>query len=118
MNHTLATPPPATSVRGFFVRAWADPDTRSALVGLAGVLLIHILLWLTAPRLLRVDVIPVTHRPDSAAKQFNIEIAPEVFEKKKPVAPPFKFVETNPDAPDNTPDKTENFAARNQQVAQ
>ncbi len=31
---------------------------------------------------------------------------------------PFKFVETNPDAPENTPDKTVNFSSQNQQVAQ
>ncbi|PTY04866.1 hypothetical protein DB347_19395 [Opitutaceae bacterium EW11] len=58
--------------------------------------------------------------PSTAAKPvFNIELAPEEFylpEKKQP--PPDKFVETNPDAPENIPDKTRNFAARNQQVAQ
>lgn len=119
MNQTLATPPPATAIRGYFARLWADPDTRSTLVGLAGVLLFHLFLWLTAPQLLRVEVVPVTPRPnDAASKQFNIEIAPDVFEKKKTAAPPNKFVEANPDAPDNVPDKTENFSDRNQQVAQ
>jgi hypothetical protein len=50
---------------------------------------------------------------------FDIEIAPEQFilpEKTPP--PPDRFVETNPDAPENTPDKTKNFGAQNQQVAQ
>jgi hypothetical protein len=32
--------------------------------------------------------------------------------------PPTRFVETNPDAPDQAPYKTNNFAAQNQQVAQ
>jgi hypothetical protein len=50
---------------------------------------------------------------------FDIEIAPDQFilpEKTPP--PPDRFVETNPDAPENTPDKTRNFGAQNQQVAQ
>lgn len=119
MNHTLATPPPATSVRVFFARLWADPDTRSTIVGVAGVLLIHLLLWLTAPRLLTMPVVVASpNRAADADRQFNIEIAPDVFEKKKPAAPPTRFVEANPDAPDNVPDKTENFADRNQQAAQ
>ena len=39
---------------------------------------------------------------------------------KPPPKPPSpkKFVETNPDAPENAPDKSDNFAARSQQVAQ
>jgi hypothetical protein len=50
---------------------------------------------------------------------FDIEIAPDEFilPKKEP-PPPDRFVEANPDAPENTPDKTRNFAAQNQQVAQ
>jgi hypothetical protein len=50
---------------------------------------------------------------------FDIEIAPDEFimpEKEPP--PPDRFVEANPDAPENTPDKTRNFSAQNQQVAQ
>ncbi len=56
-----------------------------------------------------------------ANKTFNIELNPEEFaslkvpEKKKV---PTNFVETNPDLPDNEPDKTDNFAAQNQQAAQ
>ncbi|MBL9205418.1 MAG: hypothetical protein JNN01_10065, partial [Opitutaceae bacterium] len=54
-------------------------------------------------------------------RTFNIELEPEeqkVAAKPVPPAKPFKFVEINPDAPDNPPDKTENFGAQNQQVAQ
>src|SRR5205085_998972 len=59
-------------------------------------------------------------RPHAAPRQFNIELAPDTFAKPAEVKPPppFKFVETNPDAPENTPDKTQNFAARNTQAAQ
>jgi len=47
-------------------------------------------------------------------------MAPEEFVNLKPPAatPPQKFVETNPDAPENIPDKTNNFGAQNQQAAQ
>lgn len=50
---------------------------------------------------------------------FDIEIQPDEFLLPKPPAPPpQQFVETNPDAPENIPDKTNNFAAQNQQAAQ
>jgi hypothetical protein len=56
----------------------------------------------------------------AAPTTYSIELTPDSFavpEQQTP-PPPDKFVETNPDAPENTPDKTRNFAARNQQVAQ
>ena len=50
---------------------------------------------------------------------FDIEVDPEGFLLPKPPEPvPQNFVETNPDAPENVPDKTNNFAAQNQQAAQ
>ena len=118
MNQTIVTPPLATMVRRWAVRSWDDPETRSTLIGVAGVLLIHLLLWGVAPMVMQFEPIPV--RPRSAAgRDFNIELAPDMF-AKAPAKPkdPFKFVETNPEAPENTPDKTNNFAAQNQQVAQ
>ena len=51
-------------------------------------------------------------------KEFSIELTPDMFEKAPPKAPPMNFVEANPNAPDNAPDQTNNFAAQNQQVAQ
>jgi hypothetical protein len=117
MNQTLASPSPATSLRYFWQRVWNDPETRPTVIGILGMVLIHLLLWLVAPYLLRIE--PVAVRPHSTAREFNIELAPEMFAKPQPKPPePFKFVETNPDAPENTPDKTNNFAAQNQQVAQ
>lgn len=117
--HPAFAPPRASDYRGWAARVWANPDTRSTFMGVVGVLLIHLLLWLLAPRLLQLETIEVATRPHASAKQFNIELAPEVFEKAPPKPPPpFKFVETNPDAPENTPDKTQNFSNRNQQVAQ
>ncbi len=119
MDSSLAKPPPATSLRGFVARLWDDDDARSNIVGVVGVIIFYLLLWLVAPHLLRVTPsVGSVVRPHASAKQFNIEIAPDTFEKPKPKPQPFKFVETNPDAPENTPDKTTNFAAQNQQVAQ
>ncbi len=120
MSQTIVPPHPLVTLRRYGVELWEDPDSRSVLIGLLGVLLVHLLLLLYAPHILRVDPSSSVLRPHSSNKQFNIEIAPDTF-IQKPVPkppPPFKFVETNPDAPDNAPDKTNNFAARNQQVAQ
>jgi hypothetical protein len=121
MNDSLVPTPPGVALRRFAARLWSDPDTRSTLIGLAGVLLIHLFLWLVAPRILQMDHEPMPAQTRPAPKQFNIEIAEDMFKKVPPqVKPPLpnKFVETNPDAPENTPDKTTNFSDRNQQVAQ
>lgn len=118
MNDILLSRSPATSFRAWLVRTWAEPESRSTLVGVAGVVIFYLLVWLAGPRLLRFEAVSVVPRTDAAAKEFNIEIAPDLFaEEEKPVDP-FKFVETNPDAPENVPDQTRNFGAQNQQVAQ
>lgn len=125
MNPSFASPPPATTVRQWLRRVWDEPDSRSVLIGLIGVLLVHLLLWLVAPRVLRFDHV-ASARPPAAPQQFNIELAPDAFSKPVPAIPPppppppapSRFVIANPDAPDNPPDKTENFGQQNQQVAQ
>jgi len=97
-----------------------DDDTRSVQIGVVATLLVHLLLLLALPYLLRRTAESGSVKP--ADKTFNIELAPEEPEvpltEAKPPAKPFKFVEVNPDAPDNPPDQTENFGAQNQQVAQ
>ena len=119
MSQTIVSPPLATTLRRWALRTWEDPETRSTLIGLAGVLLIHLLLWGVTPYVLRFEPVAAGVRPAAKGHDFNIELAPETF-NKAPVKPkdPFKFVETNPEAPENTPDKTNNFGAQNQQVAQ
>ena len=99
-------------------RAWEDPETRSTSVGIAGVIIFYLLLWIIGPYLLKFERVGSIARPHATPRTFNIEIAPNTFQKPAPKPPPMKFVETNPDAPENTPDKTNNFAAQNQQVAQ
>ncbi len=119
MSQSLATPTATNTLRRFCARLWNDPDSRSTTVGLTAVVLFHLALWLFGPKLLSFDVPPMAPRPHSTAREFNIELAPETFAKAPPKPKdPFKFVETNPEAPENTPDKTENFAAQNQQAAQ
>lgn len=120
MSQSITTPSLSALLRGFAVRTWADPESRSTLVGVAGVILFYLLLWLVSPYLFRVDpILASAHRPQASTKQFSIELAPDTF-VKAPTPPPMpnKFVETNPEAPENIPDKTTNFAAANQQVAQ
>lgn len=120
MSQTIVPEHPAIVFRRYCARLWDDPDSRSVLIGILGVLLVHLLLLFLAPQMLRVDPSQNVLRPHSSQKQFNIVIAPNLFPLKAPPKPkpPLNFVETNPNAPDNAPDKTNNFAARNQQVAQ
>ncbi len=118
-SDTILRPPPLTVLRRAVVRGWRDPDTRSVLIGILGVVLIHLLLWLLGPAVLRFEAVPVAARPESTERNFSIELEPEVKVQPQPKpADPFRFVETNPEAPENVPDKTNNFAAQNQQVAQ
>ena len=118
-SDTILRPPPLTVLRRAVVRGWRDPDTRSVLIGILGVVLIHLLLWLLGPAVLRFEAVPVSARPESTERNFSIELEPEVKVQPQPKpADPFRFVETNPEAPENVPDKTNNFAAQNQQVAQ
>jgi hypothetical protein len=117
MSHSIARQPVASSLRMLVLRTWNDPDTRSGTVGIAGVLLVHLLLWLISPNLLRIESVgSMGFAP--AAREFNIEIAPDIFAEPVPEADPSRFVETNPDAPVNEPDRTQNFGAQSQQVAQ
>lgn len=118
MSHVLTPQSPLSSMRRAVARLWSDPNSRSILIGLAAVLLVHLFLFATAPYLLRSD--PAHPMPRAAApRQFSIEIAPDAFSKPVPKPPPpTRFVESNPNAPDNAPDKTNNFSNRNSQLAQ
>ena len=119
MSHSVVSSP--SSLRRTFARLWDDPDSRSVLIGVIGVVLVHLLLFLTTPHLLRIDSSSSILRPHASAREFSIEIAPDAFVSKQETRPPPRpanFVETNPDAPENIPDRTNNFGAHNQQAAQ
>lgn len=120
MSQTIVPPHPLVTLRRQLAQAWESPDSRSVVIGVLGVIVVHLLLILLAPHLMKPDPAESVIRPQSSKRQFNIEIAPNTFPPKplpKPPAPS-KFVETNPNAPDNVPDKTDNFSDRNQQIAQ
>lgn len=118
MSQTIVTPPLSHTVRRALVRMWDEPESRSVLIGVVGTILVHLFLLLVGPILLRNDTPHALMRPHASTRQFSIEIAPDTFKVPPKPKAPMKFVETNPDAPENVPDKTDNFAARNQQVAQ
>jgi len=98
-----------------------DADTESLISGMILAAIIWptfvLLLWL-GTRHLGADSKATPFKP-ARRPDFNIELAPdEYLMPRKPQQAPPKFVETNPDAPENMPDKTNNFAAQNQQAAQ
>lgn len=97
-----------------------EPARRSIVIGVACTILFHLLLILLTPQF-SLSEFSGTHSGIKVAskttgKSFDFELAPGRI--KAPEPEPFRFVETNPDAPENTPDKTVNFSNRNQQTAQ
>ncbi len=89
---------------------------RSIAIGLFCTLVFHVLLLVSAPFFQGYGGVPGGEQMLKPAREraFDIELAnPET-----PPPPPINFVETNPEAPENTPDKTDNFSNRNQQSAQ
>jgi len=118
MSQTIVTPTVSSSLRGWWVRVWSDPDSRSVVIGVVGMIVFHLLLLLLGPLLLRFEP-GVGVAQGTTPREYNIELSPDSFLKPaEKEVDPFKFVETNPEAPENIPDKTTNFAAQNQQVAQ
>ena len=115
---TLLERPPTPSARRRPRGLLSDnDDTRSVITGM----LLTLLLWPTTIALLWLALRSLGHSSSSHAAPppkpiYTIQLTQDPLPEKKP--PPDRFVETNPDAPENTPDKTRNFAARNQQVAQ
>jgi hypothetical protein len=105
--------------------ALKQDDSHSILIGVGATLLFHVALFLLAP-LFPVESIGggsgsffgLTGAQLAKGKEFNIELAPDEIKPPEAQKAPFQFVETNPEAPDNAPDKTENFSNRNQQLAQ
>jgi hypothetical protein len=115
---TLQENKPKTARQRFWLPALSkDPDKRSIQIGLLWTVLVHLLLLLLAPQLFRNEISPGRFvQPGSTVPTYEIELAPGSFASKPP--PQMHFVETNPDANNNIPDKTDNFAAQNQQAAQ
>jgi hypothetical protein len=121
MNQTLE-PPPTRNRRRLLLpfRLSEDSDTRAVQIGILGTVLLHLIILLLAPRLLQTPYSASKAPARQPPRTFSIEIAPDAFAQKPPPKPPspLKYVEANPNAPDNVPDKTNNFSFMNQQVAQ
>lgn len=120
MSATAIPPPPARKERSRrrilpLPPLFQNPETRSVEIGVAGTILVHLILLLLLPRLFPSQPLHPTSRTHPPVHQFNIEMAPQNFLKPPP---PMKFVEANPNANNNIPEKTNNFAAQNQTVAQ
>lgn len=103
--------------RSRWARLSAQPDVRSVQIAVLATFFFHLLLLWFAPRIERlVGHDDMGKLPAESDNSFEVQLAPD--EAKPLPPPPLKFVEANPNAPENTPDKTINFAAQNQQVAQ
>ncbi|HWA27571.1 MAG TPA: hypothetical protein VG734_18085 [Lacunisphaera sp.] len=97
-----------------------DRADRSILIGIACTLLFHVALLLLSPRFSFNEFSGVhtgiTVQRANTGKTFDFELAPMTAPEKERL--PSQFVDTNPEAPANEPDKTDNFSNRNQQSAQ
>ncbi len=111
------TTPKPRRRRGAFVEG--DDDNRSVLIGLLLTIIVWpLLVWLMAFGLRHLSHGTPGGATAAAPQTFEIELTPEETVAPQPTPPPDRFVEANPDAPENVPDKTRNFSDRNQQVAQ
>jgi hypothetical protein len=98
-----------------------ESEGRSIEIGLVCTILFHVLiLWLAPKFPVEKFTGAVRFMPAQArGTDLNIQLAPgDLPPPPRPQAQPFRFVETNPNAPENTPDRTDNFGAQNQQAAQ
>ncbi len=90
-------------------------------IGVGATILVHILLLVLLPDSFDSGEIALGEERTRQEPVYDIEMMSEMFPEdsaRQPQKPPMNFVETNPDAPDNVPDDTNNFGAQNQQAAQ
>src|ERR1041384_626675 len=100
MSSSVLPPPQGSNRRRPAVRLSTDPETRSVQIGVLGTILLHVLLLLLAPFLSHLGATPPLLTPPSE-QEFNVELAPGDTANQPKPPPPNRFVETNPDAPDN-----------------
>ncbi len=121
MSQTIVTPPLSYTVRRAFVRMWEEPESRSILIGIhSGTILVHLLAAVDRADPAAGAIRPTPWPPGRMPGRDNSASSSRrtCTSRRRSRRAPKKFVETNPDAPENAPDKSNNFAARNQQVAQ
>lgn len=103
-------PPPKPLDMPIDGRSW---DRRAIVVGFIATLVFHLLFYVAMPS----SPLGFESRDPAESdlgKDLQIELMEETPEEQ-PRQP--RYVETNPEAPENEPDKTDNFSARNQQAA-
>jgi hypothetical protein len=111
---SILPPPPAAAPE-------RDTADRSIAIGIVCTLLFHVLLVWLSPQV-AFEKFSGVHSGISVTsanrgKTFDFQLDPGAV-PKQPEKDPFRFVETNSAAPENIPDKTNNFSNRNQQSAQ
>ena len=90
----------------FTVKGFVQVDHRIPVVGgLLVAILLHLLLFLVLPAEF------LKGKAREVPPELTVEVLPDPERESR-------FVETNPDVPENEPDTTRNFAARSQQAAQ
>lgn len=98
-------------------RVQANAERWPVVVGVTGTVIIHLLLYYAA----------ITFPFGGGGAPDSLETLREKYDKQEltflladpePPPEPMRFVETNPDAPENDPGQTPNFGAQNQQAAQ
>lgn len=98
-------------------REEAASERWPIIVGLIGTALIHLLVIITIREVPIGSEALVDDVTDLRTKYDKQELTFMLADETPPPQPK-RFVEVNPDAPDNDPGKTDNFGARNQQAAQ
>jgi len=98
-----------------------DTSDRSIAIGVVCTLLFHLLLVWLSPQV-AFEKFSGVHsgisvQSTNRGKTFDFQLDPGAM-PQQPEKDPFRFVETNTAAPENMPDKTNNFSNRNQQSAQ
>lgn len=125
-DHPPAKSAPARSSRqgngsDLIWRSGNSRERHAITLGIVGTLLFHLILILLVPRLPWDILSPKNQYTAEHPPTFDIELTPDISvptpaEPEPPALP--RFVEVNPNAPDNPPDKTDNVGAQNQQAAQ
>ena len=111
-----APAPPSSRRRRAHALDEKRPAWTAGLVGTVAAHVIACLVLLLMPKdLLEVD--RVASAPE-ANRSFEIEINPDLLAPAAPPLAPPRFVEVNPAAPENAPDKTPLVGAQTQQAAQ
>ena len=116
LTHPSPTPAAPVSRRRAHALDEPKPERRIAIIGTVAAHVLLLVILLTLPK----DVLELDRVSASleVAKNFEIDLSPLVVNPANPGTPVPKFVEVNPAAPENVPDKTPFVGSQNQQVAQ